>query len=608
MEATKVKAWKVIETVSEDVSKDQFLKAVDIWCNNPRSVNQRVHSSITLLNRKLQDSYTLDNFIFNTLNYAKDVSKFTSDEFHILLEELGLTGICSESSFSIDVTLKKLLPKSSKHFGVSFEVVIIDHGAGWALFIGLPVVQGVSLVPKFPYRLHYDSANINLELLHDQDISDPSVLWLKSHLLPQLQKWASSHRDHNDDSDNSDVVLPVKSHGLISAEKYVELYQTLKAKYGQQMVKIWPECTDPTKYVYEDVAIASYILLLWGEQKPVSYVELGCGNGLLVHILNSEGHKGVGIDLRSRKIWKIYPESTKLEVQSITPSDNSLFPDAEWLIGNHSDELTPWLPVIAARSSQTCKYFLLPCCPYDFDGLKYRRKNSHVSQYADFLMYVKQISEKCGFKTDIDRMRIPSTKRICLVGRDRTYNLQEWTSINSGINQIIEDGCRRKTEPEENRSNDGSNNDNEWVADFKPREAIEKVRNCTQLDQTLINEIVTLTAKHLLVKRRMQSHPTNPSRTWNAGGVAGLGDIIPLIGAERLKKLKSECGGLQTLLKNHHQIFLVEKGKVQFRPPILLSDITNKSKIKVKSKPCWFFENHPDGCLLDESECAFKHE
>lgn len=31
------------------------------------------------------------------------------------------------------------------------------------------------------------------------------------------------------------------------------------------------------------------------------------------------------------------------------PGDSHLFPDTDWLIGNHSDELTPWIPVIAAR-------------------------------------------------------------------------------------------------------------------------------------------------------------------------------------------------------------------------------------------------------------------
>lgn len=35
--------------------------------------------------------------------------------------------------------------------------------------------------------------------------------------------------------------------------------------------------------------------------------------------------------------------------KAITPSESFLFPTADWLIGNHSDELTPWIPIIAAR-------------------------------------------------------------------------------------------------------------------------------------------------------------------------------------------------------------------------------------------------------------------
>ena len=64
-------------------------------------------------------------------------------------------------------------------------------------------------------------------------------------------------------------------------------------------IQIWPENTDPKKYVYEDVAIATYLLLLFeeerkspgyhGDDRKQSFVDLGCGNGLLVHILNSEG-------------------------------------------------------------------------------------------------------------------------------------------------------------------------------------------------------------------------------------------------------------------------------------------------------------------------------
>lgn len=296
-----------------------------------------------------------------------------------------------------------------------------------------------------------------------------------------------------------------------------------------------------------------------------------------------------------------------LQILSITPSDSSLFPEAEWVIGNHSDELTPWIPVIAARSSHNCKFFVLPCCPFDFDGYKYRRKNSLLSQYSDFLVYVKHISESCGFQTDVDRLRIPSTKRICVVGRERTYPQENWLSINSCINELIEDASRLKVEGDEMKIKCNSAGDNEWALDFKPREATERVRNCTQLEENLIGEIVSLTASHLLIKRRLIPHPKKPETTWNAGGIAAFSEIVPLIGTDKLKRLKNECGGLQTLLKNHHQIFLVEKGKVQFRSPIKLNDVINNSKVRVKQKPCWFFQNHPDGCLLEDTECAYVH-
>lgn len=33
----------------------------------------------------------------------------------------------------------------------------------------------------------------------------------------------------------------------------------------------------------------------------------------------------------------------------IEPNDRQLYPEHDWIIGNHPDELTPWIPVIAAR-------------------------------------------------------------------------------------------------------------------------------------------------------------------------------------------------------------------------------------------------------------------
>ena len=39
------------------------------------------------------------------------------------------------------------------------------------------------------------------------------------------------------------------------------------------------------------------------------FVDLGCGNGLLVYLLTKEGiPNGVGLDIRKRKIWNFFRE------------------------------------------------------------------------------------------------------------------------------------------------------------------------------------------------------------------------------------------------------------------------------------------------------------
>jgi tRNASer (uridine44-2'-O)-methyltransferase len=50
---------------------------------------------------------------------------------------------------------------------------------------------------------------------------------------------------------------------------------------------------------------AAYLLLLWEEERRTTgltdkqtFIDLGCGNGLLVYILTCEGHRGVGVDIR----------------------------------------------------------------------------------------------------------------------------------------------------------------------------------------------------------------------------------------------------------------------------------------------------------------------
>ena len=69
-----------------------------------------------------------------------------------------------------------------------------------------------------------------------------------------------------------------------------------------------------------------------------------------------------------------------LQVGTVSPSADTTYPGSDWLIGNHSDELTPWIPVMAAATGPDTCFFLLPCCPWDFYSKYQRADTRSVSQ------------------------------------------------------------------------------------------------------------------------------------------------------------------------------------------------------------------------------------
>ncbi|XP_014211766.1 probable tRNA (uracil-O(2)-)-methyltransferase [Copidosoma floridanum] len=593
---------------------ENFWKAIGIWLKSPHLINRRILASTQLEFYKLEHVDRTEVFkwflsILEEFFVEENVEKRIVDSLKRLNNEKISVNVCDDfedltlskiREKAMCLRLAKLLPRHTNKFNQTLEICLIDVESGavsYAHHNYSNAEEKKSLGFTHPYQIKYESNNVSIGVKNfNQWNESENLLWLKTFLFPKLFKWIE-----NEDPNKSLVCGSLK---LVSSEKYTNLYNNLKRKYGTEMVKIWPENTDPLKFVYEDVAIATYLLLLWeiererlGIHEKQSFLDLGCGNGLLVHILNSEGYPGLGIDLRKRKIWDLYPETTKLEVRTVIPSSKSLFPDTNWLIGNHSDELTPWIPVIAARSSYKCRFFLLPCCAYEFNGRKYQRESSSSSQYTDYMQYIKDVSEKCGFKTDIDKLRIPSTKRICLIGTDRSYLEVESEIQDLKIQEMINTRCN------------GSQISDAWSSEFKPRELVEKVRNCTQIDKGLISNIIDIVVSLLL--RKVLMIDLSGGKTWNAGGEVELRDVATALDSDCLKKLKTECGGLQTLLKNNGHIFKIESGKVRFRVPgkdrVGRNKKLRNSSVSRKVKACWFYTNHPDGCTLTDIECDFKH-
>ncbi|KAJ1818717.1 tRNA(Ser) Um(44) 2'-O-methyltransferase [Coemansia sp. RSA 2599] len=241
-------------------------------------------------------------------------------------------------------------------------------------------------------------------------------------LIKRLYKWTATEKFGYQKRVIHDVV--------VSYDAYTSKYQELKARYAQHWVDNWPEQTDPRKFVYEDIAIASWIICLWEQDrewqhKKPSFVDLGCGNGLLVHFLNSEGFSGYGIDQCSRKIWKCFGGNVDLRAETLAPHE--FVTDADWIIGNHADELVPWIPVIAARSRTegfSPGFIAIPCCPHDLSGRKMAfPASAGQSKYQMYVRYVEELARKSGFGVQKEFLRIPSTKNVAIVGRGEAGSL-----------------------------------------------------------------------------------------------------------------------------------------------------------------------------------------
>ena len=69
--------------------------------------------------------------------------------------------------------------------------------------------------------------------------------------------------------------------------------------------------TEREKDIHEDLAIASYLHVAlrdlvkdyYSGLRFLTFVDLGCGNGLLTYLLTNLGWAGYGIDCRRRKLW-----------------------------------------------------------------------------------------------------------------------------------------------------------------------------------------------------------------------------------------------------------------------------------------------------------------
>lgn len=61
--------------------------------------------------------------------------------------------------------------------------------------------------------------------------------WIKNIFFPKILKWITSMDDHYEQRQKS-AIDSVESHSLINLAEYNQLYNDLKVKYGENMVKV----------------------------------------------------------------------------------------------------------------------------------------------------------------------------------------------------------------------------------------------------------------------------------------------------------------------------------------------------------------------------------
>ncbi|KAJ5092538.1 tRNA(Ser) Um(44) 2'-O-methyltransferase [Penicillium alfredii] len=221
---------------------------------------------------------------------------------------------------------------------------------------------------------------------------------------------SSTHGADNPNQCTQDNVIP---RHLIQ-----NTYNQLHIKYAHDLYEWWVEETEPSnKHISESLTIAAFLIELWRTmygacpsleqtstpekeehiqaQNFPGFVDLACGNGVLVYVLLVEGYAGCGFDARRRKSWTLFPDWVQerlqeavfvphpfMEVFRASPLSREIGTDVHpgdfskdtFLISSHADELTVWTPLMAALACpmSPLPFLVIPCCSHALSGSRYR--------------------------------------------------------------------------------------------------------------------------------------------------------------------------------------------------------------------------------------------
>jgi tRNASer (uridine44-2'-O)-methyltransferase len=494
------KEWTPIYRVPVDFSVDHFTNAMSNLIKQP-NINSTVIMRADILQENIYDS-KVGNSTFTSadrLKFPEFPSSGNHDDvvLHRDLQDIKLRTVDLSSS-KIELSarsevIRRIIPRNPfKDHIINQTCLIYQNDDNDALVVYIPHIDSAEetpfyLPPVYAIGLLYHESTLSIHYfpfhdtkpLNTMDQSERPIR-IALRLIQTSSKHSNGAKTGYEKRVNHDVVVPKIA--------FQNRYISLKKKYSSKLVNLWAESTDPKKHVFEDLAIAAFLIEFWQlrfKDKPFEFRDLGCGNGLLVYILIMEGYNGKGIDARRRKSWATYPQEVQdnLKEQIIVPqillkphpavsklaphvgdngrlfnvpqlNDNNQtpntfyssanllsspkvctgedFPENTFIIGNHSDELTCWIPLFQLP------FIVIPCCSHALSGAKFRyspRKHikapptqpgqtsqANGSTYASLVDHVEDISNQMGWVVEKEMLRIPSTRNAAIIGADFKQN------------------------------------------------------------------------------------------------------------------------------------------------------------------------------------------
>lgn len=553
--------WTGIFETDVEFNNDHFIKAMTNLIDNPNINSTVILRADILRDRKFQLKTNIDeNERKNGNVECKDednenetyelVKDFTSDNLDkdVIINEIEsddqilMRGINDIELRYVPVpknfkplveVVRRVIPRNpSKDYIINQSCMIMRNSKDKSTLV--LYTPHISTAEEIPFYL---PPSKSIGILFNENNSKLSIHYLPfdnqnidvfKKLEPAERPIRIAYRLLNTSKKHSNGVMTgyqkrVNHDRVVDKQSFQDRYIALKQKYAKNLVDNWSEKTDPRKHVFEDIAIAAFLIELWKKiytsQNEFEFRDLGCGNGILAYILMMEGYKGEGIDARERKSWSDYPEHIRLNLkeQVVIPSallrphplmltqnpylvdngqewkvpihlkpqhqgtnktnnknvqvvecytSNQLlndekvciteFPPNTFIIGNHSDELTCWIPLLGYP------FMVIPCCSHNLNGekaryqvLKQNKTNGGEkgnSRYQGLVDHVEMLASLCGWKVEREMLRIPSTRNAAVISYQPSQmigrSIYEIMAMEGGASRWVENTlCLMKRPP-----------------------------------------------------------------------------------------------------------------------------------------------------------------